>query len=160
MDGRSDQETAPASDPGGSADGPAPSRESPRGDGASPVSDLREVGRPLVYLAAERTLLTWIRAAIGFVILGFAVDRFGLVLARRTDSELLSPPISSWVGIALILTGVAASVAAALRYRRFAVRYARGDVRPGSGLPLAIGLAVLLAAAGAGLACVVWLSIR
>jgi putative membrane protein len=148
----------------GLQDDPEPDRERRGGArrdleaGSDP--DPRDPGRPLVYLAAERTLLTWIRAAIGFVVLGFAVDRFGLLLTSRTSEDPLSSPASSWVGIALIVTGVVASIVSVVRYRRFAIRYARGDIRPGPGLPLAIGLALVLAVVGSGLAFFVWLSIR
>jgi putative membrane protein len=38
------------------------------------------IGRRLVYFAAERTLMAWVRAALGMMALGFLIDRFGLVL--------------------------------------------------------------------------------
>ncbi len=119
---------------------------------------LRESGRALVYLAAERTLLTWIRAAIAFLVLGFAVDRFGMMAARNAAGGLRGLPGSSWVGIALVATGIAAAVVSAFRYRRFNRRFARGEIHPGSGLPLAIALAYLLALIGSGVALLLWLS--
>lgn len=119
---------------------------------------VRESDRALVYLAAERTLLTWIRAAIAFMVLGFAVDRFGLIVARNAAGELRTSPGSSWVGITLIVTGAVASVVSAFRYRSFTHRYARGELHPGSGLPLAISLAYLLALVGSGVALLLWLS--
>jgi putative membrane protein len=118
-----------------------------------PLSHLAESGRELVSLAAERTLLTWIRAAITLMVLGFAVDRFGLLLARG-DGEAAHLAGSFWVGVALMMTGVLTSVVAALRYRR----YARGDAPPGSGLSLAIALALLVALAGSGLAVYLWIA--
>ena len=44
--------------------------------------DQETVGRRLVYFAAERTLMSWIRAALGLMALGFVIDRFGLVLRQ------------------------------------------------------------------------------
>jgi len=48
--------------------------------------DTQETGRRLVYFAAERTLMAWIRTALGLMALGFVIDRFGLVL-RMTLPE-------------------------------------------------------------------------
>jgi uncharacterized membrane protein YidH (DUF202 family) len=53
-------------------------------------SDRREAGpvrtgQYLVYFAAERTLMAWIRAALAFVALGFVVNRFGLVPGIRVE---------------------------------------------------------------------------
>jgi uncharacterized membrane protein YidH (DUF202 family) len=41
---------------------------------------MEETGRRLVYFAAERTLLTWIRIALTLMGLGFIIDRFSLIL--------------------------------------------------------------------------------
>lgn len=127
------------------------------GDDSGPTFE--ESGRSLVYLAAERTLLSWVRAAISFMVLGFAVDRFGLLLATTRGGPRPSPA-SAWVGIALILAGIVASVAAAVRYQRFAARYGRGDLSPGPGLPLAVAFTWLLGLLGAALAAYLWLSAR
>ncbi|MBX9623444.1 MAG: DUF202 domain-containing protein, partial [Gemmataceae bacterium] len=43
---------------------------------------------PRVFFAAERTLLAWVRTAIGLVGLGFVVARFGLFLRlARPDGD-------------------------------------------------------------------------
>lgn len=104
--------------------------------------------RRLVYLAAERTLLSWIRAAIALVVLGFAVDRFGLLLTQQGPAGEGGLSWSSGLGLLLIGSGVATSIVSALHYRRFLGRYQRGDTRPGPGIPLALGLAALLSVVG------------
>jgi putative membrane protein len=51
---------------------------------------MQESGERLVYLAAERTLLMWVRTAATLMVLGFVVERFGLFLsevARRSSAS-------------------------------------------------------------------------
>ena len=63
------------------------------------------------YLAAERTFLAWIRTGIALMGLGFVLARFGLFLQEfnRLDPDLpvRSYGLSLWIGVALILLGVA-----------------------------------------------------
>lgn len=130
---------------------------SKRRPGSGPAPPLGESGRRLVYLAAERTVLTWIRAAIGLMLLGFAIDRFGILLAPREEPVPHGVPWSTWLGLSLIASGVLTSAVSAFRYGQFAHRYDRGDARPGPGIPLAIALCVLLALAGSVLVALLWL---
>lgn len=118
-------------------------------------SELQESGRQLVYFAAERTLLAWIRAAVALMALGFVVDRFGLFLrevAKAQGWRMGAAALATWPGTTIVLTGVAVNVVAAVRYGRFARRLARGDAEPGLGLPLAVGLSLALGLVGVGLA--------
>ena len=106
----------------------------------------------LVYFAAERTLLTWIRAGLGLMALGFVVDRFELIL-RETRKHALGydsvDAFSSWIGILLILVGVAANLTAAIRYIRFEIHYHRDtDTRPGYGLSLGVFLTLIVSVLG------------
>ncbi len=98
----------------------------------------------LVYFAAERTLLSWVRVGLGLMALGFVVDRFGLFLLEmrpNRSEQWLGDPLSSWIGIVLVLVGVISNVTATLRYWRFAARYRRRtDIRPGPGIPLGLSL--------------------
>lgn len=109
-------------------------------------------GDRLVYFAAERTLLSWIRAGLGLMALGFVVDRFSLFLGEVKPQGLQilqSNTFSSWIGIALVLVGVAANVTAAVRYLRFEIRYHRDtNTRPGHGLSLGIFLTLIISALG------------
>jgi putative membrane protein len=109
-------------------------------------------GDRLVYFAAERTLLSWIRISLGFMALGFVVDRFDLFLRKMMASslpDLPKHPITSWIGIMLVLVGVVANVAAAIKFIRFEVRYQRkADTRPGHGLMLGVYLTLTAAILG------------
>ena len=58
------------------------------------------------YLAAERTLLAWIRTGLALMGFGFVVARFGLFLQQLQIIQHSSPAQSSglslWFGTALI----------------------------------------------------------
>jgi putative membrane protein len=109
-------------------------------------------GDRLVYFAAERTLLSWVRVGLGLMALGFVVDRFGLFLREmelRNPKNWATDPFSSWIGILLVTVGIAANVAAAIRYMGFEIRYHRDrDTRPGHGLTLGIFLTVITSGLG------------
>ena len=75
---------------------------------------------PRVFFAAERTLLAWVRTALGLIGLGFVVARFGLfVRLMRPDVDHTPHPWSAAVGVALALLGGAAAAVAAWQHRRF-----------------------------------------
>ncbi len=75
---------------------------------------------PRVFFAAERTLLAWIRTALGLIGLGFVVAKFGLFL-RILQPQVLHPshPWTGIVGVALALSGATVSALAAWQHRRF-----------------------------------------
>jgi uncharacterized protein (DUF302 family)/uncharacterized membrane protein YidH (DUF202 family) len=107
-------------------------------------------------LAAERTLLAWIRTGLALMGLGFVLARFGIFLR---EVGLLQPALraqsyglSLWFGTALILLGVAVCVLSALRYVRLLKQTAVGPasfMRPSL---LGITTAVLLALLGLAMA--------
>ncbi len=113
----------------------------------------------LVYFAAERTLLAWVRVSLGLMALGFVVDRFSLFLKQRIPhgpGNWSGDPFSSWIGIVLLLLGVSANITAVVRYTRFEIRYHRNvDTRPGRGLSL--GIFFTLATAVLGIIIVLFL---
>lgn len=89
----------------------------------------QELSRRLVYLAAERTLSSWIRTALSLMALGFVIDRFGLLVhslpLAPAHSELYPRVMSTWAGAVLIGLGVLMSLLAGVRYLRFARAFHR-----------------------------------
>lgn len=116
-------------------------------DSSSQVSAQR-----LVYFAAERTLLSWIRVALGLMALGFVVDRFELVLQlliRDSRAPFHASGSFAWIGATLVGLGVAACIAASVRYARFHILYFRHRTTdPGRGLLWVIAVAIAVAFVG------------
>lgn len=110
-------------------------------------------GQYLVYFAAERTLMAWIRAALGLMALGFVIDRFGLVVRTMSPhvGTIFQPSTFSFLaGAGLVIVGALMAVVAAVRYMHFVWRYRKtGDTAPGYGLESAIFFTVVVALAGA-----------
>ena len=116
-------------------------------------ADLRD------YLAAERTILAWVRTGLALMGFGFVVARFGLFLQqlRLIDHapSASSYGVSLWFGTALIAVGVVVNITSARRHVRLVRELDRGE--PACSRSLTQGVATALFLALVGLAMAIYL---
>jgi putative membrane protein len=110
----------------------------------------REPVNPQVWMAAERTMLAWIRTGLATMGLGFVVARFALFLEgfrAPGHPPSVAHETSLWIGAAIIGAGVAINLVASVLHVRERRRQLRGDpFRPTSwslGIAVAVGLGLL-----------------
>jgi uncharacterized protein (DUF302 family)/uncharacterized membrane protein YidH (DUF202 family) len=108
------------------------------------------------YLAAERTLLAWIRTGLALMGFGFVVARFGLFLheiqAVRQNHSGTSFGFSLWFGTILIVVGVFVNAFSGWHYMRLMAELDRGVTPRSRHLNQAAVIAILLALVGLAMA--------
>ena len=114
---------------------------------------------PRVYFAAERTFLAWIRTGLALMGFGFVVARFGLFLRELSIRNSGPPQVSAhttgpslWLGTALVIVGVIVNISAVMTHIRQVRQLRSGEWIAGRISRTAVTLALLLSAAGIGLA--------
>jgi putative membrane protein len=108
--------------------------------------DLRE------YLAAERTVLAYVRTGLSMMGIGFVVARFGLFLRLMQLNMQQMPAVSSgrslWLGTALVVLGSIVTVLSARQYW-FQVQQLNQRLNSEAKASyLALGLAIILSGIG------------
>jgi uncharacterized protein (DUF302 family)/uncharacterized membrane protein YidH (DUF202 family) len=108
------------------------------------------------YLAAERTLLAWIRTGLALMGFGFVVARFGLFLQQLQAMQRVSQPqsygLSLWFGTALIAVGVVVNGFAGWHHLRLVRQLDRGEANRSHASIQAVAIAFFLALIGLGMA--------
>lgn len=114
-----------------------------------------EASDPRVHLAAERTLLAWVRTGLALMGFGFVVARFGLFLQQSpvadAKADSAGSPVSLWIGVLLVALGVGANLAAAVRHYAFIKALQRGTPRQARGR-MALAFATAVGLLGIGIA--------
>ena len=113
-------------------------------------ADLRD------YLAAERTLLAWIRTGLALMGFGFVVARFGLFLQQLQIAQhapAVQPyGLSLWFGTALIGAGVAVNLFSGWQHVRLIRIMDPGQATRPHTTTLAVATSLFLALVGLGMA--------
>jgi uncharacterized protein (DUF302 family)/uncharacterized membrane protein YidH (DUF202 family) len=108
------------------------------------------------FLAAERTLLAWIRTGLALMGFGFVVARFGVFLQEVQTAQhggsIRLYGSSLWFGTVLIAAGVLVNFFAGWRYTRLVRDLNHGETKPSRSLSQAIAVAYFLALVGLAMA--------
>jgi uncharacterized protein (DUF302 family)/uncharacterized membrane protein YidH (DUF202 family) len=119
-------------------------------------TEMRQAVELRDYLAAERTLLAWIRTGLALMGFGFVVARFGLFLQQlqlvQHAPSVQRYGLSLWFGTALIGAGVTVNLFSGWHHLRLIRNMDRGQRVPSHSTTLAIATTLFLALVGLGMA--------
>lgn len=123
------------------------------------LSTLRsEMSAERSYMNAERTLSVWIRTALATMVVGIAVDRFGLTTISPRPLGFAPDTASTWIGTAMVAFGVLIAATTGLRFQRYAATYCRSHSRPEHHGPFMAPAFALLASVFGIVICVLLLT--
>jgi putative membrane protein len=88
------------------------------------------------HLANERTFLSWVRTALGFV-------GFGLLVAELVDTEGVQAEV---LGLCLILLGAVIAVSSTARFLRVAERLDKNEYQASTISPVVVGVSTVIVA--------------
>jgi putative membrane protein len=122
----------------------------------APAGSSRQRAALSDYLAAERTLLAWIRTGLALMGFGFVVARFGLFLQEvqlmQHTPAARSYGLSLWFGTVLIVVGVVMNAFAGWHHIRLVRELDHGETERSHPSTQAVAIAFFLALVGLAMA--------
>ena len=94
---------------------------------------------PRVQMAAERTLLAWVRTSLALMAFGFVLARFALILSTlgiEVDANYSN--LATSIGVVMVSLGAIASAGAPWHYRNYFARIRSDGSRPFAAWTLAM----------------------
>ncbi len=97
------------------------------------------------HLSNERTYLAWLRTGVTIIAFGFVVAKFGLIVKELVPSAPATTfHFSSYIGIALVLSGGLKEVLALKRFTQNQERIKIGKYEPNAKIETAISSGIFV----------------